>query len=69
MAKTKEEKIAYSDAVREIETILRHLETETMDVDKLAEEVKRATQLIALCRERLRATNQEMDKLFGETEA
>lgn len=66
MAKTKEEKIAYNDAVKEIEAILQRLETETTDVDKLAEEVKRASQLIALCRERLRTTSQEMDKLFEE---
>lgn len=47
------DKITYSEAIDQIETILRRFNDEKFDVDTLAAEVKRATELIALCRERL----------------
>ena len=46
-------KITYSEAVAEIEQILSRLKNEQTDVDKLAAEVKRATELIAQCKARL----------------
>lgn len=46
-------KITYSEAVAEIEQILARLKNEQTDVDKLAAEVKRATELIAQCMARL----------------
>ena len=46
-------KITYSEAVAEIEHILARLKNEQTDVDKLAAEVKRATELIAQCKARL----------------
>ena len=46
-------KITYSEAVAEIEQILARLKNEQTDVDKLAAEVKRATELIAQCKARL----------------
>lgn len=45
--------IAYAEAMTEIQQILDRFRSEEMDVDRLAAEVKRATELIALCRERL----------------
>lgn len=44
---------AYGDALRELETILTSLESSTVDVDSLAADVARATELIAYCRARL----------------
>lgn len=46
-------KMTYSEAVAEIEQILARLKNEQTDVDKLAAEVKRATELIAQCKARL----------------
>ena len=46
-------KITYSEAVAEIEQILARLKNEQTDVDKLAAEVKRATELIAQCKAQL----------------
>lgn len=45
--------MTYSEAVAEIEQILARLKNEQTDVDKLAAEVKRATELIAQCKARL----------------
>ena len=46
--------VTYAEAMAEIEKILARLRNEEMDVDSLAAEVKRATELIASCKARLR---------------
>lgn len=44
---------AYADAVAEIEEILARLRGEQIGVDELTAAVKRATELIARCKEQL----------------
>ncbi len=46
-------KLTYAEAVAEIEQILSRLRGEQIDVDTLAAEVKRATELIAQCKAQL----------------
>lgn len=46
-------KPTYTEAVAEIEQILSRLRGEQIDVDTLAAEVKRATELIARCKAQL----------------
>lgn len=46
-------KQSYSEAIAEIEQILARLKNEQTDIDSLAKEVKRATELIAQCKARL----------------
>lgn len=54
MAKSKgDENIGYAEALQELEAILEELEEEDVDVDKLANHVQRASQLIELCRDRI----------------
>ena len=56
--------IGYNEAIREVETILEKLNNEELDVDKLAEEVKRAAELIGLCKEKLRKAEEEVAKVI-----
>lgn len=46
-------KLTYTEAIAEIEQILSCLRNEQTDVDTLAAEVKRATELIAQCKAQL----------------
>lgn len=55
--------IPYTEAMAEIERILDRFRREEMTVDVLTQEVKRATELIALCRERLSKTEEELKKI------
>ncbi len=48
-----EKKITYAEAIAEIEQILGRMKQEQTSVDTLAADVKRATELIEMCRERL----------------
>ncbi|MFT6289866.1 MAG: exodeoxyribonuclease VII small subunit, partial [Ilumatobacter sp.] len=43
----------YADALRELDGILRELEGSDVDVDRLAERVARASELITLCRDKI----------------
>jgi len=45
--------ISYSAAITEVENILGELEGNVVDVDHLAERVRRASELLSICRERL----------------
>ncbi|HYW94001.1 MAG TPA: exodeoxyribonuclease VII small subunit [Bacteroidales bacterium] len=56
----------YAEAVGEIESILRQLENGDLDVDELAERVKRVTYLIKLCKTKLQNTEESVNKILGE---
>lgn len=62
------EKLTYAQAIKELEGIVNAIETESIDVDVLAEKVKRATYLIKFCKENLRATEEEVKKVLSEIE-
>lgn len=58
-------KISYTEAMAEIEKIMTKLRSESIDVDTLAAEVKRASELIEMCKQRLHTTEEEVRKLFN----
>lgn len=57
---------AYAAAITELETILAELEGDALDVDRLAERVARAAELIRLCRERIAGTRVEVEQIVAE---
>ena len=59
-------KVTYQEAIDEIEEILAKIEKEELDIDELAEKVKRVSVLLKSCREKLRQTNEEVEKILGE---
>jgi exodeoxyribonuclease VII small subunit len=58
--------ITYSQALSELEKIIGEIESEKIDVDLLAEKVKRAAYLIKFCRTRLRSTEEEVKKAMAD---
>jgi exodeoxyribonuclease VII small subunit len=60
--------ISYSEAIKEIETILRQIEQDELDVDDLSEKVKRVSVLIKLCKEKLHQTEAEVEKILKDIE-
>ena len=63
------EKMTYLEATEELETILAELEGEQVDVDRLAEQVRRASALIAGLRERIEGARMEVETAVAELEA
>lgn len=60
------EKISYSEAVREIESILQKIEEGELDIDELADNVSRVTELLKICREKLYRTEAQLGKILDE---
>ena len=58
--KNDSDEIGYEDAVTELEEILSELSDDDIDVDHLAERVKRATELVKICRDRIAAARLEV---------
>jgi len=58
--KKEESTLGYEDAVTELEEILSELSDDDIDVDHLAERVKRATELVKICRDRIAAARLEV---------
>ncbi|WP_375416709.1 exodeoxyribonuclease VII small subunit [uncultured Hymenobacter sp.] len=56
--------MTYREATDELETILRALETDQIDVDDLTARVERSAELIRLCRHKLRHAEASLDKVF-----
>lgn len=63
------ESLGYADAVAELEDILDGLESETIDVDVLADRVKRAAALIKHCRSKIGDARLHVEQVVGEIDA
>ena len=63
------EQIGYADALSELDVILRELDSSDVDVDRLAERVARASQLIALCRARISSARLRIDEVIADLDA
>ncbi len=60
MAK-KTNEFSYDAAMLELQTLVGQLQNDQIGVDALAEKVRRATDLIRLCREKLRQTEEDVN--------
>ncbi len=63
-----EKSLTYTKAKKELEEIVRSIESGLLDVDALTEKVKRASELITFCKERLTKADAELQKVLDEIE-
>jgi len=61
-----DDRIAYGDAVAQLERILAELESDDVDVDRLSERVRVAVELIRVCRERITETEMEVTRIVAD---
>ena len=64
-----DESIGYADAMAELGEILGELERDDLDVDVLAERVRRASFLIKLCRGRIARAQSDVEGIVTDLEA
>lgn len=62
------EKLTYETAMARLEELVRQVENNEQGIDKLAAQLKEAQQLIAFCKERLYATDEEIKKILQNVE-
>jgi exodeoxyribonuclease VII small subunit len=60
--------ISYSEAIIELENILKEFEDGEPDIDNLLEKVKRVSVLINLCKKKLKHTEDEVQKILDNIE-
>ena len=56
----------YAESMSELEDILEELEGDQLDVDVLAERVRRASELVKVCRERITRAQADVDAIVAE---
>ena len=61
-------KVSYNEAMTEVEEILEKIENEELDVDELAEKVKRVSTLLKICKDKLHKTNEQVEQVLKEME-
>jgi exodeoxyribonuclease VII small subunit len=57
--------MTYTQATQRLQEIVASLESGTLDIDKLAAQIKEAQQLLAFCKDRLTATSQELENILN----
>lgn len=62
------EKENYEKAFGELQDIVREIEDGEITVDALSEKVKRAAQLIRICRAKLTTTEEDVNRILKELE-
>ncbi|MFB9897712.1 exodeoxyribonuclease VII small subunit [[Hallella] seregens] len=55
----------YEDAIRQLEDIVERLENNELDIDEMSKQLKKAQQLIKLCKVRLTKTDAEIQKILA----
>jgi exodeoxyribonuclease VII small subunit len=58
----------FTEAIRELEAILARIESEEVDVDRLAAELARAAELLDLCRGKIRKAEIEVAQIVQRLE-
>lgn len=59
----------FSEAIVQLEGILRRVEAEEIDIDELAEELGRAAELLELCRGKIRKAEVEVSQIVQALDA
>ena len=57
-------KLTYESAYEELQKIVNKMQEGIIDIDHLSENVARASELIAFCKEKLRTTEKDLKKLI-----
>ncbi len=66
--KTPSSELGFGEAIQQLEGILRQVESEEIDIDEMAEELRRAAELLELCREKIRKAEVEVSQIVQSLE-
>lgn len=61
--------MTYEKAYEELQQIISDIETGEISVDSLSEKVKKAAELIQFCKEKLTATENDVQKILEDLKA
>lgn len=58
--------VNYEEAVHQLENIVERMERGELDVDSMVSQLKRAQELVKLCKKKLKRTDDEIQKLLSD---
>ena len=61
-----DKKMSYTEAISELESIVSEIERGEITIDTLSEKVKRASELIRVCKNKLTSTEEDVNMILGE---
>ena len=56
----------YEETMRALEQIIQHIENEEMDIDDLSTNIKKAKELITLCKDKLTKAEESVKKVMED---
>ena len=62
------EESSFSGAMQELESILERIDGDDIDIDQLATELRRATELLEICRGKIRKADVEVNQIVKQLE-
>ena len=62
----KREEITYTQAVNELEELVKKMQDPNCSIDNLSQYTKRCKELLDLCRQRLTATDEELKRILDD---
>ena len=63
------ENLTYTQAVNELERIVREMQSENCSIDNLSKYTSRSLELLKICKAKLLATDEELKKILAELES
>ena len=61
-----EKELKYEAAMAELQAIANKMENDELDIDQMSDQLKRAQELIKLCKDKLTTTDEEIKKILAE---
>lgn len=61
-----DQQVKYEEAMRQLEEIVEKIENNELDIDQLTSQLKKAKELITLCKDKLVKTDEELKKILEE---
>ena len=61
-----DKQVKYEEAMRQLEEIVAKIENNELDIDELTTQLKKAKELISLCKEKLVKTDEELKRILEE---
>ncbi len=56
----------YEEAVQQLESIVQRMENDELDIDELTTELKKAQQLIKMCKAKLTKVDEDIKKILSQ---
>lgn len=56
----------YEEAIKQLDDIVQKMENDEYDIDQLGEQMKKARELIKMCKDKLTKTDEEVQRMLKD---